>query len=135
MPLIQWNASFNIHIDMIDKQHHLLVKLINELYDALIDGKDREVLGKKIDQLGIYATMHFAREEHYFDILGYPLAEPHKKEHTAFEKQILQFEKDFSSGKKDLTMDIMRFLSTWLVKHIKGSDKKYGPFLRERGVA
>lgn len=28
----------------------------------------------------------------------------------------------------------MDFLSSWLVEHIQGSDKKYGPFLNQRGI-
>lgn len=30
--------------------------------------------------------------------------------------------------------DIMAFLGDWLVKHIQGSDKKYGPFLKKKGL-
>lgn len=29
----------------------------------------------------------------------------------------------------------MNFLSDWLKKHIKGSDKEYGPFLNENGLS
>jgi len=28
----------------------------------------------------------------------------------------------------------MAFLGDWLVKHIQGSDKKYGPFLKKEGI-
>lgn len=31
-------------------------------------------------------------------------------------------------------MDILNFLSNWLVTHIKGAGKKYTAFLNERGV-
>jgi hemerythrin len=28
----------------------------------------------------------------------------------------------------------MRFLMDWLLEHIEGTDKKYAPFLNERGL-
>jgi len=73
-------------------------------------------------------------EEHFFDIFGYPESVAHIKKHKDFEKKITAFEADFKTGKQRLSKDIIKFLSDWLVAHIKGSDKKYGPFLNERGV-
>jgi hemerythrin len=29
----------------------------------------------------------------------------------------------------------MDFLKNWLIKHIQGSDKQYGPFLNAKGMA
>jgi hemerythrin len=34
-----------------------------------------------------------------------------------------------------LSIDVLDFLSTWLVEHIMVSDRAFGPFLNERGVA
>jgi hemerythrin len=31
-------------------------------------------------------------------------------------------------------MEVLNFLKGWLVKHIQGTDKKYGPFLNAKGV-
>lgn len=135
MPLIEWDSSFSVNVELIDEQHKMLVKMINDLYDAMLSGKENKELSKLINQMSVYAAMHFAREEHYFDTLGYPEAEEHKKEHLYFENQVSQFAKEFNEGKQELTNEIMQFLSNWLVKHIKGTDRKFGPFLNERGVS
>ena len=34
-----------------------------------------------------------------------------------------------------VTMDLMGFLKDWLIKHIKGTDKKYQAFFKSKGVA
>jgi len=134
MALLNWHPSFSVNIEEIDKQHKLLVNMINDLYNAMNAGKEKVILEKMINKLNIYAAMHFAREEHYFDIFGYPDAELHKKEHSDFEEKVYKFENAFHEGSQSLSTDIVNFLADWLVGHIKGSDKKYTPFLNERGI-
>lgn len=40
----------------------------------------------------------------------------------------------FQKGKVGLSIDVLIFLSGWLQAHIKGVDKKYGPFFNEKGL-
>lgn len=134
MELIAWDPIFSVNVELIDKQHQMLVQMINDLYDAMVTDKENDAIGSLIDRLHTYAAMHFAREEHFFDIFGYPESDVHIKEHKDFEKKIAAFEADFKAGKQKLSKDIIKFLSDWLVAHIKGSDKRYGPYLNERGV-
>jgi hemerythrin len=134
MELIKWDASFSVNVEMIDKQHQMLVQMVNDLNNAMLNGNEKETVGKLIDKLITYAAMHFAREEHYFDTFGYPETDMHKNQHDDFEKKVSAFEVDFKADRQILSQDIIQFLSNWLVEHIKGSDKKFGPFLTERGV-
>ena len=135
MPLLKWDSSFSVNIEEIDKQHQILLKRINDLYDAMRNGKEREVLGKLINQLSVYAAMHFAKEEHYFELFAYPEIDIHKQEHSDFEQEVYQFESDFIAGRQDLSIKVMNFMGEWLINHIKGSDKKFGPFLNDRGLS
>jgi hemerythrin-like metal-binding protein len=134
MSFIQWQSRFDVGVKLIDEQHQLLVKMINDLHAGMQKGEDRGVLGKMINRLVVYAAMHFAREEHYFDLYAYPNREAHIKAHDDFEDQVSRFEQDFKAGKQDLSMDVIGFLSNWLVTHITKTDKKVGPFLNARGI-
>ncbi len=134
MPLIRWQASFNIDIKELDQQHQLLVKLLNELYDAMSAGKEKEELGTLLSRISAFAAMHFAKEEHYFDTFGYPHSDKHKQEHIGFERKLSDFEDDFKAGRANLSKEILAFLFNWLVAHIKGSDRTYAPFLNARGI-
>ena len=134
MDLIAWDASFSVNVEMIDKQHQMLIQMVNKLNIAMLNGNEKETIGNLINKLITYTAMHFAREEHYFDTLGYPKADIHKIQHDDFEKKVSAFESDFKAGRQSLSQDIMQFLSNWLVEHIKGSDKKYSPFLTAKGV-
>ena len=40
----------------------------------------------------------------------------------------------FRAGETVLSQDVITFLENWLIKHIKGTDKKYGPHLNKNGV-
>jgi len=33
-----------------------------------------------------------------------------------------------------MSVEVMEFLKDWLEKHILGTDRKYGPFLNDKGV-
>lgn len=134
MALIYWMPEYTTGIEIIDKQHRLLVDLINELHDAHNKACDRQTLLRILNKIGMFAASHFAREEHLFDTYGYPDTEDHLEEHTYFEDMLFQFEDEFKAGNQEITTSVLSFFSEWLVDHINGSDKQYVPFLKERGV-
>jgi len=134
MALIQWNDSLSVNVKEIDRQHQRLVGMINELNDAMRQGKGNEVLKKTVRELIQYAATHFRTEEKYFDQFQYPDAAGHKKEHADFTRKVSDFKDGFEKGTLGLSIQVMGFLSDWLQNHIKGVDKKYGPFFNEKGL-
>ena len=134
MPLIQWNQSYSVKVSESDTQHKKLIDMINELNDAMAKGKGREVLGSILDALILYTQTHFAMEERYFDQFKYPDTADHKAQHAAFVKKVKDFRYGFANNKLNVTIEIMDFLSDWLVKHICGTDKKYSDFFNKNGI-
>ncbi|HWI14253.1 MAG TPA: bacteriohemerythrin [Burkholderiales bacterium] len=134
MSLIQWNATLCLDIAEIDRQHRMLVETINELDDAMRQGKGKDLLGKILNRLVGYAGTHFKTEERYFAQLGYPETEKHKTEHLAFVTKVTEFKQAFDAAKLGLSVPVMRFLSDWLQDHINGSDREYAPFFHQHGV-
>lgn len=134
MAMLEWNDRLSVNIREIDAQHHELVDMVNRLHDAMKSGKAESILTQIVSEMKKYAAEHFATEERLFKAHNYPDAEAHRAEHTAFVAKVVQVEKDLQSGKCAMSMDILNFLSNWLVNHIKGTDKKYSPFLNLAGV-
>jgi hemerythrin len=134
MALFQWDSSFSVDVAEIDKQHQKLVEMINNLNDAMKQGKGKDVLVKTFGELFTYAGNHFATEEKYFEKFKYPAAASHKLEHTNFVKKVSELKDGFDSGKMSLTIEVMNFLKDWLKGHIQGTDKKYGPFFNANGL-
>lgn len=134
MALIQWDSSLSVNIGEIDRQHQQLVKMINDLNDAMRQGKGKEILGKILNGLIGYTGSHFKTEETYFDQFGYPDTDTHKKEHAAFVQKVADFKEKYNAGTLGLSLDLMDFLSNWLTRHIKSVDKKYSAFFIEKGL-
>ena len=134
MALLKWDDSFSVKVAEIDQQHLKLVSMINELHDAMKQGKGRDVLGGIVSGLISYTATHFNTEEKYFDRFGYPEADSHKKEHIAFVQKVSEFNDGFEKGKLALTIEVVNFLVDWLQKHIKGTDMRYSQFFNEKGL-
>jgi len=134
MDLITWEETMSVNVQEIDKQHQGLINLINDLNKAMRERKTKEVLDEIISSLIDYTLTHFLTEEKYFEKFEYLSASAHKKEHNDFVNRVSEFKKNFDEGKMMLSIEIMDFLKDWLTNHIKGSDKKYGPFFNEKGL-
>ena len=79
MGLIKWNSFYSVHIDELDEQHKELIHLINEMYDAMKNGKGTDALGSILSELVEYTKYHFDAEEKLFLQYGYPEREAHAK--------------------------------------------------------
>jgi methyl-accepting chemotaxis protein/hemerythrin len=132
--LISWTDDLSVGVGIIDEQHKGLVDLINELNAAMRQRRSDSVLVGVLERLKQYTVKHFATEEEFFDKFGYPDTASHKKAHHDLVEKVLAFEAELKSGRAKVTMEIMRFLKDWLVGHIMGTDKRYGPFLNSKGV-
>jgi hemerythrin len=130
-----WNSSLSVKVKQFDDQHMKLVEMVNELHDAMKEGKGTAILGKILNGLISYTGTHFANEEKMMVQHSYPEAVAHKAEHEKLVKQVLELQANFKAGKAILTLDVMMFLKDWLVKHIQGDDRKYGTFLNSKGVS
>lgn len=135
MAYLEWDDDLRIGVQEVDVQHQRLVSMINDLHTAMQDGRGKDVLGHTIAGLLDYTVVHFATEERYFDAYEYGDSGAHKLQHQGFVEQVGDFKRDFNEDRLMLSIDVMDFLSTWLVEHIKGSDRAFGPFLNQHGVS
>jgi hemerythrin len=134
MELIQWSEKYSVNIAEIDGQHKKLISILNQLADAMTVGKGPEVLDTVLKALVDYTAYHFSTEEQLFQKHGYTAYDEHKKQHDDLTARVKKLQEDFEGGNWMLTIEVLKFLSTWLSEHILGEDRKYGPYLNSRGV-
>jgi hemerythrin len=124
-----------VGVTLLDDDHKKLVGLVNELYDGIQAGAGKESVGKVLDRLIDYTKVHFAHEEQFFSQTAYPASAAHKKEHDALCQQVVAVQEKYRAGAGNtLSFEVLNFLKNWLVNHIQGSDKKYGPYLNAKGI-
>jgi len=134
MAILVWDNKYSVGIALFDQQHQKLVDMVNKLHDAMKAGQGKAVLGDILKGLLTYTQTHFQAEEKAMSQHAYPDFNAHKKQHQDLVAQAVAIQKKFESGQAALTVEVLQFLNDWLVKHIMGSDKAYGPFLNGKGV-
>ena len=134
MSLMSWKEAYDVNIAQIDQQHKKLVDLINALNEAMAKGRAKDVLNKILNELVAYCASHFKLEEQIMQVNGYPEYDEHKDKHDKMTAKVLSLKKEVAAGKKLISLDVMKFLEQWLDKHILGTDQKYAPFLKSKGI-
>lgn len=130
MPLFSWNDSYSVSVSQFDEQHKMLFKLINDLHEAMSQGKGREKMSGITAELLQYTKNHFRDEEAALLRANYPKLIEHKKLHENFTAKVHEFDKDCRSGQSNVSLNVMVFLRDWLSDHILKTDKQYVTYLK-----
>lgn len=88
MALIEWDESYSVNVNLIDRQHQKLFRYANVYQEAVEKGKSAGALRKLLDGLAEYATVHFSTEERYFTQFNFDGSEEHKREHKILTAKI-----------------------------------------------
>lgn len=131
MALLDWSPSLSVEVSEMDEQHKKLFGLVNDLNEAMKQGRARDELVRVFDELVRYTQTHFVFEERYMESIGYPHLAQHKKEHAELLRQVAAFKTDYDAGKAMISVKLMGFLRDWVRGHIQKSDKQYGAWVRE----
>lgn len=121
-----WQEEFRIGVDVIDKEHQRLFKIINKLFTL----KEEEKNGQWACQEGIkffrgHAEKHFADEEAYMESINYEGLEQHRAIHKGFRENTLPAleqelaETDYSADAVDHFLGVC---SGWLIGHTLTED-------------
>lgn len=131
---IPWKEKYSVRVKTIDNHHKELVRLINELNNAMLYEKGKNVTSNIIKGLVDYTEFHFDYEEKMLERYNYGDLVNHKKIHVRFVDKIKEFQHEFDSGEKELSKDVMDFLKVWLIEHIMGTDQKYSDLMVKNKV-
>ena len=133
--IITWSDELSVGIEEIDTQHRGLVDMLNRLYHHAIEApSDFDSVRDILKELVEYTVVHFATEESLFRIFKYPDMEAHTKQHEALKTQVQKIVHKVERREQKVDLELINFLRKWLRDHIMSSDKKYAPFLSEKGL-
>ncbi|SDG96510.1 bacteriohemerythrin [Roseospirillum parvum] len=127
MPTFEWNADFETGIAFVDRDHRVLVDLLNQIFDAPDDAREAHAtLGSVLNSLIDYTHYHFAREELLQEASGYTGFHGHKAEHEVLTTRAQEFRQRYMLDPEAVSLvEMAQFLKDWLINHILGSDKAF----------
>ena len=134
MALVEWEPRLSVGIDGIDAEHRQLIGYINQLHDAMREGRGKEVVGRVCDSLVTYTKNHFGHEEQLLRRHRYTDLAAHVALHTRLTTQVTDLQKRLGEAAAVNTIEMMTFLRTWLTDHILQADKKYSGPLAAAGA-
>jgi hemerythrin len=132
--LFPWDDQYCLGISFADVQHQQLADSINRLHQALLDGREKIVIGRALEELITYSKAHFAAEEKVLLSYGYPDFLSHHSEHECLAYAVLELYQKIMSGEVRLNTFAVTFLKDWLREEILRADTKFAPFLKGKGV-
>jgi len=130
----KWNNNYSVGVTEMDGQHKRLLELIEDLQNAMKSGKGFQHMKEVTDSLIDYTKKHFAREESLMKVVQFQGFPEHKRIHDEFIRKVSDIQKKVAEGKTSVTIETLTFLNKWVIEHIMGTDKKYGPVLNSKGI-
>ena len=135
MPLMTWTAKYSVGVKKFDEEHKHLFRMVNDLNDAMSEGKGKEILRQVLAGLATYTQYHFAAEEAALKQAGFAELAIHQSEHRALTEKVKNFMRDYERGDASVSVELLMFLRDWLDRHILGTDRRYTAQLNANRVS
>ncbi|MBF0182161.1 MAG: bacteriohemerythrin [Magnetococcales bacterium] len=133
-PFFPWGERLMTGIEFVDREHKVLVDMINALQLAMKEGRGTDVIGKILDGLVDYTRTHFAHEEEAMARTDYPAIVEHKAKHVRLVATLQDLVRQFREGRFSVGIDLLGIAKVWLVEHILGTDLTYVPYMRAKNI-
>jgi hemerythrin len=124
MPLLKWYKKYSVNDEVIDKQHQILFSIFNRLHANFGSDENNLVFKPLVDDLVFYANYHFKLEEELMLEVGYQDIARHVQEHEFFSQKVLHLQSSDAPGTFGRTIELIAFLSDWLLHHVIEEDRK-----------
>lgn len=125
-----WSDSLRVGVDALDKDHQVVIGLLNKLTFRSIEGVG---LNKAIDELIDYTRYHFRREEEIMKVCGYPDTKKHRILHQALTTKVHKFSKNRNKADSQEALgNLQEFLRQWWIGHIVNVDTGIAQYAKDR---
>lgn len=121
-----WKESYRTGVELIDRQHKELFRMVDGLMKAIAIEADNSAFQEAITFLKNYVVKHFNDEEAYQRSVSYCGIEEHQKLHRAFTNTVLDFEKRLEESDYDIHVvkELAGMLTAWLIYHVADADQR-----------
>ncbi|MGA2449170.1 MAG: bacteriohemerythrin [Polyangiaceae bacterium] len=135
MPIAIWSDEYLTGDVLVDEHHRQLFVLVNDLHEAIHDGRGRAALGPTLTKLWEYTAMHFAVEEQLMETAHYPDLDAHRSQHWEGRHLASGLMDRYRLGGTILPDSLSQDLARWIVRHICDHDRRMIQWLHARDAA
>ena len=125
----EWNEDLSVGVPSIDRQHKVLISLINDLHIAMQAGKGATDAKSILNDIINYAKAHFVYEEGLFIGQHYHASDEHFESHQKIKAKLSELKEKSKKVDFDISDELMIFLKDWLTNHILKEDMGYSELL------
>lgn len=129
--MMAWSETMSVGDAEIDEQHRVLIGILNSLYDAMLEGRARQMMDQLFEDLASYMHLHFSNEEQYFDQFHYAGRTQHVLQHQELTRKTQELQTTYFEKNRDMTMELFSLLRDWIIRHIMQEDMKYRSFFKQ----
>jgi diguanylate cyclase (GGDEF)-like protein/hemerythrin-like metal-binding protein len=132
--MFEWTQDLAVGIEEIDNQHKELIKRMDNLLEAISQGKGRQELHSILKFMEDYCRIHFVMEERLMLTYYYPKYQAHKAVHAKFIDELNNLKNEFETigAVLSLVMRVQSKTIDWLTDHIAKVDKQWGSYLKDK---
>ena len=122
-----WSDAYRLGIPEIDQQHQGFFEATHRLYDQILNCEGEHGVEDAIAFLHRYAEQHFATEEAFMRLHGFPGLEAHRRAHAAFFESLdqLAYDLEVCGPSQHLADRALAVAQDWLIEHIGDEDMLY----------
>jgi hemerythrin len=108
----------------MDFEHQKMIRMINEIYDELLDHKDADSIEQFLGDIHAAINAHFALEERMMRNAGYSEYEAHKNDHEELLDQIRDMMDQFRIDPENGFALLRENLGDWFQAHFASYDAR-----------
>jgi hemerythrin len=135
MDLIKWRESYGTGVLSMDNQHRKIIDLINELYKHIRNEETSSSVEDVLSAMIKYAEEHLQEEENLLKTNDFSDYDEHMSKHQSYRERLSSLMAESKTDPEAAVKSTYAFLRQWWMGHIVDEDKKYGEFLKGKGVA
>jgi hemerythrin len=105
----------------IDQQHDRIVRLLQDLHDAVVQGKEKAEIGRILASVSVFVFAHFRQEEVLMEATGDPGKVEHLKDHGRLRRKVEDLVDHFHEGTL-VPQVFLDFMTAWLDRHVAAHD-------------
>ena len=124
MSTLMWDPAWETGIPKIDQQHRLLFDQVDLLFNAVQVNEAGNQIPGLLAFLASYVDAHFRDEEKEMEATHYSELARHRAIHNSLREKVAALVAQFQTDPSVLTIDVLEFLTQWLVDHISVEDRR-----------